>query len=833
LFILAASLAAIATALGIGTFFYFDRGLPSVEALRSYRPPQVTKVYCGDGSLCAEFYRQRRTLISIESLPPHVKNAFLAAEDADFYRHEGLDYFGMLRAAGKSLLLGSRLTGASTITQQSCRNLLLSKERTLSRKIKEWILAPRMERALNKDQILNLYLNQIYFGHNRYGVEEASLYYFGKHAKDLSIGEAATLAGVPQRPHSINPVTNIVQSKKRQRYVLAQMAKHGFLPEAIAQVEMDKPVVLGPRPYAPTGAYYAEEIRRSLVSRYGEEAVLEGGMRIDIAMMPKLQALADDAVRTGLETLDRRMGYRGALGTLPAPRFDVLKALIAKRIHESGKRQRDEVLVADLSGVLRNENRSPEEDGADEKPSAGEETTEVEPTPSSDEVLVQTRVALKPLKEGLRLAGYVRSVDNAGKRAEIDLVSRSAQIPFASISWARSRGVGKWTDPPTKMSDVLKPGDVVGVRVIKIPPAGQELEATLDQIPEVQGALLAIDPITRSVVAMTGGYDFERSPFNRCTQAHRQPGSAFKPFLYAAALASQKYTTLSIVNDAPEAIRDPYTGKVWKPHNYERSGFEGPMTLRQALTRSKNTVSVRLIQDLTPAAVIDFAHRAGIHSDMPDNFTLALGTGEVTVMEIANAYATFQALGKHAEPITLVRVADSAGKILEEHQVGFEEKLPPAVAYMATSLMRSVVQEGTAVAVRELNRPAAGKTGTASEYRDAWFTGYTTDWVASVWVGFDNHDSLGTGETGGHAALPIWLSFMKAAHQGLPDREFEVPPGVAMVRIDPGSGMLAGTASPGRLEPFLEGTAPTAQAPPAGQVDPDRFSLEAGRREGL
>src|SRR6266852_3947525 len=314
-----------AVLVGIVTYFYFDRGLPSVSALRTYQPPQVTKVTCADGTVCAEFYRERRTLVPLASLPAYVKDAFLAAEDAEFYRHEGLDYWGMVRAAAKSLLLGSRPTGASTITQQACRNLLLSQERTLSRKIKEWILAPRMEKALSKDQILNLYLNQIYFGHNRYGIEEASLYYFGKHSQDLSIGEAATLAGVPQRPHSINPVTNIVQSKKRQQYVLAQMAKHGFLPEAAARKEMEKPIALGPRPYAPTGAYYAEEIRRSLVSRYGEEAVLEGGMRIDIAMMPKLQTLADDAVRTGLETLDRRMGYRGALGTLPAPRFDVLK----------------------------------------------------------------------------------------------------------------------------------------------------------------------------------------------------------------------------------------------------------------------------------------------------------------------------------------------------------------------------------------------------------------------------------------------------------------------------------------------------------------------------
>jgi len=816
----------------VATYLYFDRGLPSVSALRTYQPPQVTKVTCADGTLCAEFYRERRTLVPLEALPAYVKNAFLAAEDADFYHHEGLDYWGMIRAAAKSLFLGSRPTGASTITQQACRNLLLSQERTLSRKIKEWILAPRIEKALSKDQILNLYLNQIYFGHNRYGIEEAALYYFGKHAKDLSIGEAAALAGVPQLPHRINPVTNIVKAKNRQRYVLGQMAKHGFLPPAVVESEMEKPIVLGPRPPTPPGPYYTDEIRKTLIARYGDEPVFSGGMRVEVAMQPKLQIAADEAVRVGLETLDRRMGYRGALGTLEAPRFDVLKALIHKRIEQTGKRHKDEVMLADLAGVVRQHATEDEEETAADG-NATHEGDSDEPSPSSDELLVQTGVVLKPLKEGARLAGYVRSVDNAGKKAEIDLVSRTAQIAFSSIGWARPRGVGKWTEPPTKISDVLKAGDVVQVRILKATPPPQPLQATLDQIPEVQGALVAIDPKTRRVVAMTGGYDFELSQFNRATQAHRQPGSSFKPFLYAAALASLKYTSLTMVNDAPEAIRDPYTGKVWKPHNFERTGFEGPMTLRQALTKSKNTVSVRLIQELTPAAVIDFAHRAGIQSQLPDNFTLALGTGEVTMLEIANAYATFHSLGKYADPVILIRVTDASGKVLEEHDAAFEEKLPPAVAYMATSLMRSVVEEGTATAVRELGRPAAGKTGTASEFRDAWFTGYTPDLLASAWVGFDNHDSLGNGETGGRAALPIWLSFMKAAHEDLPERDFDTPTGVTFARIDPATGLLAGPSMPGRLEPFIEGTAPTAEAPPAGQVNPDRFSLEAGRREGL
>ena len=440
---------------------------------------------------------------------------------------------------------------------------------------------------------------------------------------------------------------------------------------------------------------------------------------------------------------------------------------------------------------------------------------------------------LVPVKEGLRLGGYVTQVDDAHKVATLDFIGRPGTLAFSTVAWARPRGVGKWTQAPAKLSDILKPGQLVRARILSVPAAGKPLEVTLDQVPEVQGALTVIDPATRRVLALSGGYDFARSSFNRATQARRQPGSAFKPFIYAAALQSQKFTPVSVLNDAPEAVRDPWTGKVWKPHNYEKSGFEGPMTLRQALTKSKNTVSIRLIEAITPQVAIDFARRAGIRSEMPDNLTLALGTGEVTELELANAYTTFATLGKYADPILLVRVTDVHGTTLEEHQAAPEETIPPPVAYLATSLMRSVVEEGTAVAVRELGRPAAGKTGTANEYRDAWFSGYTPNLVTTAWVGFDDHSSLGTGETGGKAALPIWLGFMRAALDGKPARDFEMPPGVQSVRVDPSSGLLAGAHVPGRAENFLEGTAPTAEAPPPNEARPDRFLMEEPGRDRL
>lgn len=813
----------LAVVVGVAAYLYFSRDLPSVDELKTWRPPQVTKVTCRDGNTCAEFYVQRRTWVDITSAPRHVRDAFLAAEDADFYQHQGLDYLGIARSALKNLRPGGMKSGASTISQQACRLLLLSQERTLSRKIREWILTPRMEEALTKDEILNLYVNTIYYGHGRYGVEEAALFYFGKHTHELSLAEAAVLAGIVQLPHRINPVTNVVKAKKRQRYVLSQLASHGFAPRALVDQAKEAPIVLGPRPPALVGSYYAEDVRKALVARYGEKAVLEGGLRVQIAMDPKLQTLAEASVREGLEAVDRRQGYRGPLGTVAADAFQALRPLLVQRLAEAGKRRPDERFVADLS-VLKDW-KAPEEDvGADPLADPDAPVDEGEPPATLADQLARA-IGVHTLAEGVETVGLVTAVDDARGTARVDLIGVEAQLDFASSKWARRRSNGKTGAFPAKLSEVVQPGELVRVRLGRALPASQVVAATLAQVPAVQGALVAIDPKDRSVVALVGGYDFNTSPFNRATQARRQPGSSFKPFLYGAALESGKFSPTSVVNDAPEAIRDPWTGKLWKPQNYEKGGFEGPMTLRTALTHSKNTVSVRLIEALGPDAVIAFAGKAGIKSALPQNLTLALGTGEVQMLEIANAYATLQTGGLYAEPVMLVRVADASGKVLEERHAAPEPAMAPAVAFLTTSLMRSVVEQGTAVAVKELNRPAAGKTGTAQEFRDAWFSGFTADYVASAWVGFDDHEPLGSGETGGRAALPVWLGFMKGAHQGLPVRDFTPPEGVVEVKIDPLTGLLAGDKVPGRSEYFLAGTEPTEVTHGPGGVDPNDFLL--------
>jgi penicillin-binding protein 1A len=819
--LLAATLVLLA-GVGLGSYAYFSRGLPSVEELSSWRPPQVTKVSCRDGALCAEYFVERRTWVDIRTLPPVVKDAFLAAEDADFYQHQGLDFLGIARSALKNLRPGGMRSGASTISQQICRRLLLTQDRTLARKIREWILTPRMEKALSKDEILNLYVNTVYFGHQRYGVEEAALFYFGKHASALTLGEAAVLAGTVQLPHRINPLTNIVKAKRRQRYVLGQLAQHGFVTRAAAEAELDRPIVLGPRPPPPVGASYAEEVRRMLLARYGERQVLQGGLQVRIAMDVKLQAAAEGALRRGLEAVDQRLGYRGPVGRVDLERFASLRPLLQERLAEAGRRRSEERLLADL-GSLRELHAPSAEPGVEEEPGDPDE-----PIPTADQELARG-VAVRPVAEGAEVVGLVTQLDDRTGLAVVDLVGVEAQLDFDGLRWARPRAEGKVGGFPSRLSEVLRPGDLVRVRLGQALPASQRLAATLAQAPEVQGALVAIAPRERAVVALVGGYDPGVSGFNRATQARRQPGSAFKPFLYAAALDTGKFTPVSVLNDAPETVRDPYTGKAWKPQNFERGGFEGPLTLRQALTRSKNTISVRLIEAVGPDAVIALASRAGIHSALPQNLTLALGTGEVSPLELANAYTTLADQGRYAEPVLVVKVTDAAGKVLEEHHPAPEPTLSPAVAFLTTSLMRSVVEEGTATQVQELERPAAGKTGTASEYRDAWFSGYTTHLVATAWVGFDDHQPIGPGETGGRAALPPWLDFMKAAHAGVPASDFVRPPEVLQVRIDPVNGLLAGSAVPGRLEYFLEGTQPTEET---RAVDANDFILhdERGRR---
>lgn len=727
----------------------FSADLPTFDELVDYRPKESTKVFAPDGTQVGEFFEERRTVIPPHEIPEVLKRAILAAEDAQFYEHEGLDYVGIARAFFKNLSSGETRQGASTITQQVVKTFLLSPERTYTRKIKEAILARRLERNLSKDEILYLYLNQIYFGHGRYGVEEASLFFFGKKARDLDLGEAALLAGLPQSPARLSPVRYPDPAKQRQRYVLDRMLENGWISQAEHDAEYDRPIRLAERPADPPGPYYLEEVRRYLVERYGNEQVLTGGLRVYVGMDPELQRAADRAVRESLVEYDRRHGYRGPVGKLDEDR----RAQVVEKA--KGGRAVD--------------------------------------------VLSLRAVTLEP---GARLFGAVAAVDE--KAVTVWFGGREGTIARKDAEWALG---GK------KLGSLLKKGDIVHVEVLSA--RGAKAELALWQEPAIQGAVVAIEPTSRRVVAMTGGYDFERSSFNRATQALRQPGSTFKPFVYGAALESGRWTPASLVVDAPETFRDPWTGKDWKPQNYERNRFDGTMTLRRALATSKNTVPVRLISELGPDPVLDFARRAGIRSPMPRNLTLALGTGDLTVIELANAYATLASQGMYAEPILVERVEDRRGVVLEENRPKPAPTISPALSYVLTRLLQAVVEEGTGVRANVLGRPTAGKTGTTSDNKDAWFAGYTTDLVTVSWAGFDEPRPLGHRETGGRTAVPAWVEVMKAWHEKRPAREFPVPEGVEFAAIDPKTGLLAPLdAPPSEVEEtaFVQGTAPTERA---------------------
>ncbi len=838
---LAGILACAGAALGGLLLWLWTRELPAFDTLKDYRPLIATRVYGADGSEVFQFSRERRTVVPFDQVPQVMKQAVLAAEDANFYEHEGVDYLAILRCAAKGLLRG-RACGASTITQQVVKTFLLTPHRTVKRKVQEIVLARRLEQNLSKDDILYLYLNQIYFGHRRYGVEEASRFYFGKTVRDLSLGEAAMLAGLIQSPERFSPVKHPRAAKERQRYVLRRMAADGFVPAPVAEAEALRPLRVASRGEDPPGDWYADLVRRHLDERYGAERVETDGLVVEVAMDPFLQRAAEAALRADLRMVDKRQGWRGPVAHLDEAQLASALPAWRERLGAVSARTGD-LLVWDLGRV------SPDD---------------LEPGSEPSDLGRLLRV--RPLEAGEIYSALVSKVEDGA--ATVDLGGATGVLPLSEARWARRFQPTAYTPPPRRMREVVRPGDVVLVRVLagrmgaaELARAGRRLSLSLEQTPLVQGALVAIDPVTRGVRALVGGYDFALSQFNRAIQARRQPGSAFKPFVWGAAVESRRYTPATVVYDTPDLYRDPWTGKEWKPQNFERDEYDGPMLLQQALAHSKNTVSAKLVDALGVDAVIDFARRAGIRSELPRSLSLALGTGEVTPLELVNAYATVAAHGFAAEPLLVLRVRDRRGEVLEEHppvlppaapaQAPVEGASPaaaapgapateaaaaaeaqggesrggyairPEVAFVLESMMLDVVEYGTGAAARALGRPAAAKTGTAQEHRDAWFAGFTPELVAGVWVGFDSHEPLGAHATGAGAALPAWLGFMQASVGARPPSQFPAPPNVEFARIDPKTGLLAREPSP--AEPFLAfiaGTAPTEASP-----DPARAPL--------
>jgi penicillin-binding protein 1A len=731
----------------VGLLWYYAQDLPELSQLQNYQPSLVTQVYSSDKQLIGQFFIERRILTPLAQIPEHLRRAVIAVEDVRFFEHPGLDYIGILRAAWTNLRRGGKVEGASTITQQLARSLFLSSERTFDRKVRELVLAYKMELVSTKEQILETYLNQIYFGQGAYGVASAAQSYFGKDLAGLTISEAAFLAGLPKSPNHFSPFKNYARAKKRQEHVLARMEEAGFLTSAQREEALAEPLSFRRPGSEQTAPYFVEYVRQLLVAKYGEAMVYKGGLQIKTTLNLAMQRAAEAAFKTGLREIDKRQGWRGPLRTV------------------------DPVSL----------------------------TTGNQPVATIDQP-----VAIGDEREAV--------VTKSGKDLFwVQIGNVSAKLLFDDMGWAKRRLTGpdmaKDVAVASTPKQVLRPGDVIEVKVKKIDK--EQVYVQLEQTPLVEGGLIALDPDKGAIRAMVGGYDFNRSEYNRAVQAHRQPGSAFKPIIYATAI-NQGMSPASVVLDAPVVYEQVEEEKTWKPENYGKR-FHGMVSLRDALAHSHNLATVRLLDKVGIKNVIEFSRQVGITSPLSADLSLGLGSSSVGLLELTSAYGVFLNQGNRAEPFAIISVTDNTGEFLEQEDVQTQEVLSKETAYLVTNMMEDVVQKGTGQAAKSLGRPIAGKTGTTNEFINAWFIGGTPNLVAGIFVGFDDRRSLGETESGAHAALPIWINFMKEALRTLPVVPFTIPEGITFVKVDPSTGLLNSEQEdqPGNVEIFARGSEPT------------------------
>lgn len=758
--------AALVVAVG-GTYFYLSENLPRISSLEDYRPPVISTVFSDDNRKIAEFYKERRVVIPLSKMSPLLKNAFVAAEDGRFYKHQGIDLISIVRAFFKNMEAGTIVQGGSTITQQVAKSFFLTPERSYRRKIKEAILAYRIDKQLSKDEILFLYLNQIYLGHGAYGVEAAAQSYFGKSAAELNLAECAMLAGLPQAPSRYSPFAHPERAKQRQIYVLNRMVEDGYITNIQATDAINRKLDIKARRdlYMESTPFFTEYIRQYVEKKYGSEALYTGGLKIYATVNMEMQKAARSAILKGLRNLDKRQGYRGPLRHLAV--------------------------------------------------------AEIEDFASSQ----QKKFDQKPLGIGQIVTGVVVAVDDLAGRVTVRMGNSHGVIPIQKMRWARKPDphVAYFESRIDHPSQALRTGDVILVRLESIDNSSKRWNLALEQAPKAQAALLCMAADSGQIKAMIGGRDFRKSQFNRAIQSRRQPGSAFKPIIYAAAL-DKGYTPATVVIDSPIVYEETGRDFTWKPKNYEKK-FHGPTLFRRALEKSMNVVTIKILRDIGVDYTIDYAHRLGIGSNLSRDLSLALGSSGVSLLEIVKAYAVFDNLGYRQEPVFITRITDRNGKVLEEGNPGRVKVIDKDTAYIMTSLLEGVVKHGTGWRVRALKRPVAGKTGTTNNLHDAWFVGYTPRYVTGVWVGFDNSASLGKGETGSRAASPIWLDFMQHVLQNKPVRVFQVPEGVVFAKIDAHSGLLPNDASQKTIfECFKEGTAPTEYTrKPGTYTDSEQF----------
>lgn len=738
---------------GFGANRAVRQNLPSVAELETFESNIITQLYSDEGRVIKDFAIERRVEVPSDKIPDILKKAIIATEDPRFYRHHGVDLLGILRAFKENIRSGRLLRrpqGGSTITQQLARLLFLYPQQTIGRKLKEMYLSRQIEKQYSKEKILEMYCNQFYLNHGVYGVESASNFYFGKSVADLSLEEAALIAGIFRGPSVYSPYTNVETTLRRRNHVVNRMVEEGFITKAQGEEAKARPMAVLPwrRGSSDFAAYFFEEVRKYIENKYGSEILYQGGLKVYTTLNPKLQRDAEDALLTRLREMDKRKGWR-------KDKRNLLK---------EGKEKLDEEWLDSWLTSYVEEN---------------EVTDAVVLSVSRGEAMVKVK----------RYTGKLQNKD---------------------IGWTRTDNLEK----------LIERGDVIQVKVKKMDPVARDLEASLDQHPVIQGAFLAIDPRSGQVKAMVGGYSFERSEWNRATQAQRQAGSAIKPLLYAAAL-DNGFTSSTIIMDEPVEFPDKWLGQSWAPKNYDRK-YKGAVTVRMGLEESRNVVTARLLDYISPQTGVDYCRRFGLTSTIYPYLSLSLGTFEVSLLELVSAFTVFPNKGVRVRPYFISRIEDREGNVLEEARVESEEVITPQTAYLVTSLMEGVIRRGTASPLAgNLGIPLGGKTGTTSDYSDAWFIGFSPSICAGVWVGNESRISLGQRQSGAVAALPAWVSFMKrlideeknkAKAEGREPffEDFEVPPNINFIEIDRKTGLLA---TPDCLWPireaFLSGTEPS------------------------
>ncbi|TMV03457.1 penicillin-binding protein 1A [Brucella haematophila] len=752
-----------------------SKDLPDYEVLAKYEPPVMTRVHASDGSLMAEFARERRMYLPIQAVPNRVKAAFISAEDKTFYEHHGLDFGGLARAVltnVKNMGSGRRPMGASTITQQVAKNFLLSSTQTYDRKIREAILAMRIEQAYSKDRILELYLNEIFFGLGSYGIASAALTYFDKSVGELNIAESAYLAALPKGPNNYHPFRQPARALERRNWVIDRMAENGYITTAEAEDAKKQPLGVTSRSdtnYVFASEYFTEEVRRQIIQKYGVDALYEGGLSVRTTLNPTLQAEARKSLQSALLRYDEARGWRGPLKNV--------------------------------------------ELGNDWGTAFGDMQS------YSDVPEWQLAIVLNVSAAGADI-GLQPQIEATGSRSK---ERKRAFISADDMKWAmRVTNIAGKRSSAKSPEGVLNTGDIIYV-------AKEGNGYRLQQPPKLEGALVAMDPHTGRVLSMVGGFSYAESEFNRATQAYRQPGSSFKPFVYSAAL-DNGYTPASVVLDGPLEVNQGGSLGVWAPKNYSGK-FAGPSTLRYGIEQSRNVMTVRLAQDMGMKLVAEYAERFGVYDKMLPVLSMSLGAGETTVLRMVTAYSVIANGGQSITPSMIDRIQDRYGKTVFKHDArqcegcnaqdwanqeeptlidNRDQVLDPMTAYQITSMMEGVVQRGTAQILKSLDRPLAGKTGTSNDEKDAWFVGFTPDLVVGVFMGYDTPTSLGRGGTGGGLAAPVFKSFMEQALAGTPKVDFRVPEGMTLIAINRKTGMRTNEGDPNLImEAFKPGTGPS------------------------